>query len=93
MGKKNPLVEYKYAAYDMFQQMISEIQREVIRLVSRATMAEQSPVQTVKNVRENRAADGEAQTKTPVRNENKIGRNAPCPCGSGKKYKNCCGKK
>ncbi len=92
-GQKNPLVEYKYAAYDMFQQMISEIQREVIRLVSRATMAEQSPVQTVKNVRENRTADGEAQTKTPVRNENKIGRNAPCPCGSGKKYKNCCGKK
>ncbi len=91
-GQKNPLVEYKYAAYDMFQQMIAEIQRETIRLISRANVVEQQPVQNVKNIQENRDSDGEVRVKKPVRKEHTVGRNDPCPCGSGKKYKKCCGR-
>lgn len=91
-GQKNPLVEYKYAAYDMFQQMVAEIQRETIRLISRANIVEEAPSQNIKNIQENRSADGEVKVKQPVRRENKIGRNDLCPCGSGKKYKKCCGR-
>ncbi|MEG1334997.1 MAG: preprotein translocase subunit SecA, partial [Clostridiales bacterium] len=91
-GQKNPLVEYKYAAFDMFQQMIAEIQRETIRLISRANVVEEQPSVTVKNIQENRSEDGEVKVKKPVRKEHTVGRNDPCPCGSGKKYKKCCGK-
>ena len=93
IGQKNPLVEYKYAAYDMFQQMIDEIRKEVVRFIARAKIAEQQPAAgvSVKNVQVNRTDDGEVQTKKPIRKENSVGRNDPCPCGSGKKYKKCCG--
>lgn len=91
-GQKNPLVEYKYAAFDMFQQMIAEIQKETIRLICRVNVVEQAPEQNVKNVQENRDGDGEVKVKKPIRKGETIGRNDPCPCGSGKKYKKCCGK-
>ena len=94
IGQKNPLVEYKYAAYDMFQQMVDEIRREVVRFVMRAHVAEEQPAGSVnvKNVRVNRSSDGEEQTKKPIRKGETVGRNDPCPCGSGKKYKKCCGR-
>ena len=94
IGQKNPLVEYKYAAYDMFQEMIDGIRREVVRFIMRAQIAEQQPTAavTVKNVRENRSADGEDTAKKPIKKEHTVGRNDPCPCGSGKKYKKCCGR-
>ena len=94
IGQKNPLIEYKYAAYDMFTEMVSEIRREVVRFVMRAHInTEQQENPAVKNVQENRAADGGEKTKQPVRKEQLVGRNDPCPCGSGKKYKKCCGMK
>ena len=94
IGQKNPLVEYKYAAYDMFNQMMEEIRREVVRFILRAQIAQEQPAAgvSVKNIQENRSSDGEEQTKKPVRKEQTVGRNDPCPCGSGKKYKKCCGR-
>ena len=94
IGQKNPLVEYKYAAYDMFNQMMEEIRREVVRFILRAQIAREQPAAgvAVKNIQENRSSDGEEQTKKPVRKEQTVGRNDPCPCGSGKKYKKCCGR-
>ena len=92
IGQKNPLVEYKYAAYDMFNQMMEEIRREVVRFILRAQIAQEQPAAgvSVKNIQENRSSDGEEQTKKPVRKEQTVGRNDPCPCCSGKKYKKCC---
>ncbi|MCR4441623.1 MAG: preprotein translocase subunit SecA [Peptococcaceae bacterium] len=86
-GQRDPLVEYKYEAYDMFNQMIEEIQEEIVRYVYHVTFVERPKER--EDLVENR---GEGEVKrTPVTSR-KIGRNDPCPCGSGKKYKKCCGK-
>lgn len=89
-GQRDPLVEYKYEAYDMFNQMVEEIQEDIVRLVYHVTVVERPKER--KDLSENRSDAGEeANAHQPVRN-NKIGRNDPCPCGSGKKYKKCCGR-
>ncbi|MCR4963004.1 MAG: preprotein translocase subunit SecA [Firmicutes bacterium] len=88
-GQRDPLVEYKREAYDMFEGMIEDIQSGVTRLVMLANLVE-AP-QERRETYENRS-DGQPAKKQPVRAEKKIGRNDPCPCGSGKKYKNCCGR-
>ena len=86
-GQKNPLMEYKFESYDMFQGMVEDIKEEVCRLIYRVKILE--PQEQVKNVKENRYEEEGQQT---VKNKNKIGRNDLCPCGSGKKYKHCCGR-
>lgn len=86
-GQRDPLTEYKFEAYDMFNQMIEEIQQETVRYVYRVNVVERPEERT--DMVENKYAEENA--KTPVRSD-KIGRNDPCPCGSGKKYKKCCGK-
>ncbi|MDD2402552.1 MAG: preprotein translocase subunit SecA [Clostridia bacterium] len=87
-GQKDPLVEYKYEAYDMFNQMVEEIQEDIVRYVYHVTVVERPRER--KNLVENRG-DEEVKKKEP-RHVVKIGRNDLCPCGSGKKYKKCCGK-
>lgn len=86
-GQKDPLVEYKFEAFDMFQEMIGEIQSDVIRYLMRVNVVE-APKER-QHVTENRS--GEETVKKPVRKEHQVGRNDLCPCGSGKKYKKCCG--
>ncbi|NLT94020.1 MAG: preprotein translocase subunit SecA, partial [Clostridia bacterium] len=86
-GQRDPLTEYKFEAYDMFNQMIEEIQNETVRYIYRVNVVERPEERT--DMVENKYAEEKA--KTPIRSE-KIGRNDPCPCGSGKKYKKCCGK-
>ncbi|MEA4900988.1 preprotein translocase subunit SecA [Desulfitobacterium sp.] len=89
-GQKNPLVEYKHEAFDMFQGMIDAIQEDIVRYMMRVTpqVREQVPEEP-QHVHTNRDQEEAAR---PVHNEGpKIGRNDPCPCGSGKKYKNCHG--
>jgi preprotein translocase subunit SecA len=88
-GQKNPLVEYKFEAYDMFQIMIDDIQSEVVRYLMRVDVME-APKER-EHVTENRSDDGIEPVKKPIRKEHQVGRNEPCPCGSGKKYKKCCG--
>lgn len=87
-GQKDPLVEYKFEGYEMFQNMIAGVQEDVVRYIFRVSIVEE-PVQQHQNVVENRYAE-DVQNQ-PVKVENRIGRNDPCPCGSGKKYKKCCG--
>ena len=72
----------------MFQAMIDAIQEDTVRWVFRARLVEPR-TEAVRQVKENR---NENLPRQPVRAENKVGRNAPCPCGSGLKYKRCCGK-
>ncbi|MBO5428931.1 MAG: SEC-C domain-containing protein [Peptococcaceae bacterium] len=73
----------------MFQQMMYEIQYETMRMIFRVTIVEKPKERTdILN-----ASHGdEKPAKQPKVNKDKVGRNDPCPCGSGKKYKHCCGK-
>ena len=89
-GQKDPLVEYKFEGYEMFQNMIASIQEDVVRYIFRVNLVAQEDQPRQRNVVENRYA--EEGPKQPVRKEARVGRNDPCPCGSGKKYKKCCGK-
>ncbi|NLP43484.1 MAG: preprotein translocase subunit SecA [Peptococcaceae bacterium] len=91
-GQRNPLIEYGNEAYEMFQGMVEAIQEDVATYILRVTprIMTQTPEQP-QNTSENRYADQE-QTKKPRRTGEQIGRNEPCPCGSGKKYKRCCGR-
>lgn len=86
-GQKDPLVEYKMEGYQMFQNMVNSIREDVVRYVFRLTVVEQ-PEERHQNVVENRYEDA---PKAPVQVSEGPGRNDPCPCGSGKKYKKCCG--
>ena len=92
-GQRDPLVEYKLEAYDMFQAMIDAIQDDVVRYMYRVNVVTQPKVEDhLQNARVNNpSGDSEADAKKPVVKGETIGRNDPCPCGSGKKYKNCCG--
>jgi preprotein translocase subunit SecA len=89
-GHIDPLVEYRNEAFNMFQQMIEDIQAEVTRLVLHAAIVEAPRAREA--ISTNRGEDANAK-KRPVRRDaqKQIGRNDPCPCGSGKKYKKCCG--
>jgi len=92
-GQRDPLVEYKLEAYDMFQAMIDAIQDDVVRYMYRVNVVTQPKVEDrLQNATVNNpSGDSEADVKKPVVKGETIGRNDPCPCGSGKKYKNCCG--
>ncbi len=90
-GQRDPVQEYKLEGYEMFEEMVKNIQEEVVTLLFHVRV--QSNVPKREKVAEPiSATHGEDGPKKPAVNRNrKIGRNDPCPCGSGKKYKNCCG--
>ncbi len=94
-GQRNPLVEYKIEAFNMFEEMISGIQDDIAKLMFRVSIVTTpQPEDRLATAQASHGDDVSAaeSKKTPVRNDGeKIGRNDPCPCGSGKKYKNCCG--
>ena len=122
IGQKDPLIEYKSEAYDMFGQLLDHIKTEVCHNIFRSASSLKAFEQFLMKLPQrathqvtNTLADAEAQdTSTqkasamvseaseavekakakpsPVRTGPKVGRNDPCPCGSGKKYKQCCGK-
>lgn len=87
-GHSDPLVEYKFEAYTMFQEMVRGIQEDVVQHLFRVQIMLAQDEQNVWQISENRGGEQRSQ---PVKVHH-IGRNAPCPCGSGKKYKRCCGK-
>ena len=106
-GQKDPLVEYKKESFDLFQAMLDRIDTNTIRsLFNLQVVSEQPPEQlqqrrpprrpsalTFTGPNQGATAAGEeaAKVKTVTRDQPKVGRNEPCPCGSGKKYKKCCG--
>jgi preprotein translocase subunit SecA len=88
-GQKDPLVEYRREGFEMFQVMIDSIQDDIIRYVMRvAPQVREEVDEQPRNVTENRY---EGEPKEPVRAGEQIRRNDLCNCGSGKKYKKCCG--
>lgn len=86
-GQKDPLIEYKFEAFEAFQAMVFSIKEDVVRYVLRVRVVEK--LEERKTVITSGDADAE---KKPVRAGDKVGRNDLCPCGSGKKYKKCCGR-
>ncbi|MDP3387155.1 MAG: preprotein translocase subunit SecA [Eubacteriales bacterium] len=90
MGNEDPVRAYQQEGFDMFQEMINMIQEDTVKFLYR--VRPQEKLQRTKVARElGTNLNGEsAKQKTVVKGE-KIGRNDPCPCGSGKKYKKCCG--
>ena len=109
-GQRNPLVEYKIEALDMFEEMEAAIQDQIASLmyhVSIVTPEQQQDTEAAIEAQRSKLSDhlqnaqashgdevsaAEAKQKPVTNDGEKVGRNDPCPCGSGKKYKNCCGK-
>jgi preprotein translocase subunit SecA len=98
-GQKNPKQEYKREAYALFMEMMGRIRQEVLQKLFRVQLAKEDEVaemeaeQRRKRLALTRQGAPTNAAHTPqVREEEKVGRNEPCPCGSGKKYKKCCGK-
>ena len=90
-GQRDPVVEYRMAGFEMFNDMTKAIQEETTGAlfhvqVEQKIEREEAPKITGTN------KDAEVEKKPYVRKGAKVGRNDPCPCGSGKKYKNCCGR-
>ncbi len=105
-GQKNPLDEYKKEGYELFLRMIDTVKEQTITTLFRVQIVQEDDVERLEAERRERLEQERAQARLnkgaageepaaakPVKREGeKIGRNAPCPCGSGKKYKKCCGK-
>ena len=106
-GQKDPVVQYRIEGFDMFDQMVLDIKTDVVKLLMHVRKKEEN-IQRTEAARitgmslENSAISNlggtiapktsSPQNQTVVNNEPKVGRNDQCPCGSGKKYKNCCGR-
>jgi preprotein translocase subunit SecA len=96
-AQRNPKEEYKREAYELFLQMMGRIRQEVVQKLFRIQLAREQDVERMEQRKRrhqmvfNRAGGEESAPKPVVRQEKKVGRNDPCPCGSGLKYKKCCG--
>lgn len=100
-AQKDPLVEYEKEGYDLFEQMFEGIERDVVTMAFKiqVTPEGQRRAPVIRGIRRQPAARSRQQQGAPdkpaepvlTRRSNKVGRNDPCPCGSGKKYKKCCG--
>ena len=89
-AQSNPLQVYALEGFQMFDNMLATISEEISNFLLNAEVRQNTEREEIKNIKTN---DGkETIKKKPKKVEEKIGRNDPCPCGSGKKYKNCCGR-
>ena len=103
-GQKNPVDQYRAEGSEMFEQMVDDIKTDVVKILlhlNKVTKVERTSnvkitsqgLEGVNTVAPQTAKPNTTVNRTPVKNDGpQVGRNDPCPCGSGKKYKNCCGK-
>jgi preprotein translocase subunit SecA len=110
-GQRDPLIEYKREAFNMFSALLENIRSSIVNTIFKINIVAEAPLEApAKNLQFKGASENveqfsasakasadkgamNSETKqSPIVNEDKIGRNDPCPCGSGKKYKRCCGK-
>ena len=97
-GRQDPIVAYKKIGFNMFDDMVARIRGETSSVMLNMNVeAFRAMVERVNRQRQEYIASQEGsrngtQSKQPIRSDKVVGRNDPCPCGSGKKYKNCCGK-
>ena len=90
-GQKNPVVEYRFEGFEMFDAMVESIREETIRLLFTIQVNNGQAPQRERVAEPTQTSGDGSLANTPKKAGKKIGRNDPCPCGSGKKYKNCCG--
>ncbi len=102
-AQKDPLQEYKREAFEMFAQLVDRIKEQTLSFLYRVQVTREEEIERIEEEKRNqrlrlvysRGDDDDQQKKPkqkPIRRGKKIGRNDPCPCGSGKKYKKCCGR-
>jgi preprotein translocase subunit SecA len=95
-AQQDPLIVYKKEGFELFQDMISRIKEETLGILFRIQISEPKKIADLQQPKEQKmifSSGDEPEKKKPVkRAEKKVGRNSPCPCGSGKKFKKCCGK-
>ena len=100
-GQKNPLVEYKKEAFELFQDMMRQIKWDIVQRIFRMRPEnfDSAAIHSIEQEKEKELAnlqiggdDSSKESRTVHRDEPKVKRNDPCPCGSGKKFKKCCGK-
>ena len=92
-GQRDPVVEYKMSAFDMFNEMITSIQEDTLRMLYHVHVEQKIEREQVAKVTGTNKDDSAGPKKPVQRKEIKVYPNDPCPCGSGKKYKQCCGRK
>jgi preprotein translocase subunit SecA len=106
-GQRDPLLEYQKEGYELFQNMVQNIEKDTVSYLYRVTVSKErgvgskrdgqgasGPVRVIRlsGPQSQDTPEGGQQRSAPLKSGKKVGRNDPCPCGSGKKYKNCCGK-
>ncbi len=85
-AQKNPKNEYKRESFEMFEEMLYTNNYEILKILARIKIKDNVSINDIKQ------SDNTLQNNQPINNSKDISRNAPCPCGSGKKYKRCCGR-
>ena len=92
-AQKDPAIAFREESFDMFDEMTNEIREGTVDFVLKVRIRKEEPVERKQTVKITATSGSDDQTvkKQPVKKAQKIGRNDPCPCGSGKKYKKCCG--
>ena len=90
-GQRNPVDEYKFIGFDMFEEMIAAIREDTVKYILRTRVDQKVEREQVAKPVTASHGDGSETAKPQRRSGEKVGRNDPCPCGSGKKYKKCCG--
>jgi len=88
-GQRDPVMMYKFEGFDMFEEMIASIRESTLKLIFHAKVS--APVERVQVAKPITPAGDNTLAPKQAKSNDKIGRNDPCPCGSGKKYKKCCG--
>ena len=95
-AQQNPLLVYKKEGFEMFQNLMVRVEEETLGILFRVQIGQPEKLETLQKPREQKlmfSGGGEPQRPAPAkRSLDKVGRNSPCPCGSGKKYKKCCGR-
>jgi preprotein translocase subunit SecA len=96
-AQQNPLIEYKREGLEMFQEMVEQIKGEVLQMLFRIQVATQEETEHLQEAQQqplflSHGKSAAGSKRKPARRSAKVGRNQPCPCGSGKKYKKCCGR-
>ena len=91
-AQRDPVVEYKIEGMDMFEEMVNSIKEETVKMLYHVRINTEMKREKVAEPVATSHGSDDTLKKQPVKNDKKVGRNDPCPCGSGLKYKKCCGK-
>ena len=94
IGQHDPVVVYRNEGFEMFEQMVAAIREDTARIMLTVEIQQQQPLERKQVAKETGTSADGTDKKQPIRKKasEKVGRNDPCPCGSGKKYKQCCGR-